>query len=86
MHDSKSTSWRPEVFARKWHALAERRRSHLKELHDSGTFKRHVTEEMLRVHMREAAREAEGWGAMAGEATPAAPEADEAPAASTRAA
>jgi hypothetical protein len=86
MHDSKSTPWRPEVFARKWRALAERRRSHLKELYDSGAFKRHVTEDILRAHMREAVREAESWGAMADETAPAAPEAREAPDTNTRAA
>jgi hypothetical protein len=86
MHDSKSTPWRPEVFARKWRALAERRRSHLKELYDSGAFKRHATEETLRAHIHEAAREAEGWGAMADETAPAAQEAREASDTSTRAA
>jgi len=64
MHDSPSTSWRPEVLARKWHALAQRRRNHLKEIYETGTWKRYFTEETLRVRMGEATREVEHWGAM----------------------
>jgi uncharacterized repeat protein (TIGR03809 family) len=86
MYDSTTKSWRPEVFARKWHALAERRRNHLKELYDSGAWKRYFTEEVLRTQMREAAREAEHWGAMLDHQAAAAPEAGEAPSSSPRAA
>jgi uncharacterized repeat protein (TIGR03809 family) len=64
MHDSKSTSWRPEAFARKWHALAERRRNHLAELYQSGAWQRYFTEDTLRSQMREAVRELDHWGAM----------------------
>jgi len=85
MHDSTSKSWRPEVFARKWHALAERRRNHLKELSDSGAWRRYLSEEDLRTQLREAAREAEYWGAMLDDKAPA-EEAGEAPATSPRAA
>ena len=67
MHDSKSSSWRPDEFARKWHALAQRRRKHLAELYQSGTWHRHLTEETLRARMREAAREVEQWGAALGD-------------------
>jgi hypothetical protein len=67
MHDSKSTSWRPDEFARKWHALAQRRRKHLAELHQSGAWHRYFTEETLRAHMREAEREIERWGAALGD-------------------
>jgi hypothetical protein len=67
MSDSKSTSWRPDAFARKWHALAERRRNHLAELYQSGEWQRYYTEERLRAHMREAVREVEHWGAMLGD-------------------
>jgi uncharacterized repeat protein (TIGR03809 family) len=67
MHDSSLTPWRPDAFARKWHALAERRRSHLAELYESGAWKRYFTEETLRAHMREAVREAERWGSMVDE-------------------
>jgi uncharacterized repeat protein (TIGR03809 family) len=64
MHDSKSTSWRPDAFARKWHALAERRRKHLAELYQSGAWQRYFTEETLRNQMHEATREVDRWGAM----------------------
>jgi uncharacterized repeat protein (TIGR03809 family) len=86
MHESTSTAWRPEVFARKWHALAERRRNHLTELYESGAWQRYFTEETLRAHMREAVREVERWSAMLDEAAAAAPERREAPATSPRAA
>jgi len=68
MHDSKSTSWRPDEFARKWHALARRRRKHLSELYHSGARHRHFTEERLRSQMNEATREVERWGAVLGDA------------------
>jgi uncharacterized repeat protein (TIGR03809 family) len=74
MHESKSTSWQPKTFARKWHALAERRRKHLAELYEDGTWKRYYTEETLRTHMREAAREVERWSAEIDEQAPAAGE------------
>jgi uncharacterized repeat protein (TIGR03809 family) len=64
MHDSKPTSWRPDEFARKWHALAQRRRKHLAELYQSGAWQRYFTEDTLRTHMREATREVEQWGAV----------------------
>jgi len=70
MHESKSTSWQPKTIARKWHALAERRRKHLAELYEDGTWKRYYTEETLRTHMREAAREVEHWSAAIGESAP----------------
>jgi uncharacterized repeat protein (TIGR03809 family) len=86
MHDSQSTSWRPDAFARKWHALAERRRKHLAELHQSGAWERYFSEEMLRAHLREATREVEQWAAVLGETAAAAPQSQEAPATSNRAA
>ena len=64
MSDSQSTSWRPEALARKWHALAERRRNHLAELYQSGAWQRFLSEDTLRSHMREAVREVDRWGAM----------------------
>jgi hypothetical protein len=86
MHDSKSTSWRPEEFARKWHALAQRRRKHLAELHQSGAWHRHLTEETLRAHMREATREVEQWGAVLGDDAAREPTQQEPPATNPRAA
>lgn len=67
MSDSKSISWRPDAFARKWHALAQRRRNHLAELYRSGAWQRYLTEETLRTQMREAVREVEHWSAMLGD-------------------
>jgi uncharacterized repeat protein (TIGR03809 family) len=64
MSDSNSTSWRPDALARKWHALAERRRNHLAELYQSGAWQRYFTEDTLRSQMREAVREVNHWGAM----------------------
>ena len=77
MHDS--THWRPQAFARKWQALAERRRNHLAELYENGMWKRYFTEATLLAHMREAVREVEHWNAMVEE--PAAAPEREAPAA-----
>ena len=64
MSDSQSTSWRPDAFARKWHALAERRRNHLAELYQSGAWHRYFTEETLRGQMHEALREVDRWSAL----------------------
>jgi uncharacterized repeat protein (TIGR03809 family) len=86
MDDSKSTSWRPDAFARKWHALAQRRRDHLAELYHSGAWQRYFTEETLRTHMREAVREVEHWGALLGDQPAAETAHREAPATSPRAA
>jgi uncharacterized repeat protein (TIGR03809 family) len=86
MDDSKSTTWRPDAFARKWHALAQRRRNHLAELYQSGEWQRYYSEERLRSHMREAVREVEHWSAMLGD-QPAAEAAHlEAPSSNPRAA
>jgi uncharacterized repeat protein (TIGR03809 family) len=84
MHDSTFTSWRPGVFARKWHALAERRRNHLAELYDNGRWKRYFSEETFRVHMREAVREVEHWSSLVDEPEPAASESRKAAPAATR--
>jgi hypothetical protein len=86
MHDSKSTSWRPDEFARKWHELAQRRRKHLAELHQGGTWHRHFSEERLRAHMREATREVEQWGAVVEDKTSGEDLQQEPPATSPRAA
>lgn len=86
MHDSKSTSWRPDEFARKWHALAQRRRKHLAELHQSGAWHRYFKEETLHAHMREAAREEEQWRAVLGDAASGAADHGEAASTNPRAA
>jgi uncharacterized repeat protein (TIGR03809 family) len=84
MHDS--TQWRPQAFARKWHALAERRRNHLAELYESGQWKRYFSQETLLAHVREAVREVERWGAMLEEPATATSAAREGPSAASRAA
>jgi hypothetical protein len=86
MHDSKSTSWRPDEFARKWHALALRRRKHLAELYESGAWKRCLSEETLRAQMREAVREVERWGTMLDDDASGAADHEETPATNPRAA
>ena len=86
MSDSKSTSWRPEALARKWHALAERRRNHLAELYESGAWQRYFTEDTLRSQMREAVREVDRWSALLDEQPAAEADTREAPATSSRAA
>ena len=86
MHDSKATTWRPDALARKWHALAERRRNHLAELYQSGAWKRYFTEETLRSQMHEAVREVDRWGAMFDDQAPADADQPEGPATSPRAA
>ena len=53
--------FRTDVFARKWHALAKRRREHLAELYESGRWRRYYDEETFRAHMRSAVREVEHW-------------------------
>ncbi|HXW26282.1 MAG TPA: TIGR03809 family protein [Xanthobacteraceae bacterium] len=74
MHDSSSTPWQPNALARKWHALAERRRNHLAELYQSGAWTRYFSEETLRAHLLDATREVERWAAMIEEPDPAAME------------
>ncbi len=48
--------------ARKWQALAERRRKHFAELHGSGRSRRIYSEETLQAGMRDAERDVESWG------------------------
>ena len=86
MSDSNSTSWRPDAFARKWHALAQRRREHLAELYQSGAWARYFTEDTLRSQMREAVREVERWSSMLDDRASADAGQPEAPATNPRAA
>jgi uncharacterized repeat protein (TIGR03809 family) len=55
-----------EGIARKWLALAERRRAHIVELRDSGRWKHYYTSEQLLEEMREAVRSSERWARLAG--------------------
>jgi uncharacterized repeat protein (TIGR03809 family) len=54
--------------ARKWQELAERRRSHLLEMHRSGRWRRYYTEEQLTAQMRDAVRGIAQWSAAGGKA------------------
>ena len=47
--------------ARKWHALAERRRRHYVELYRSERWRRYFQEETFLALMREAIQNAENW-------------------------
>ena len=51
--------------ARQWRSLAERKRQHLTELYHSGRWRRYYTEESFLAQMRETARAAEAWDALA---------------------
>jgi uncharacterized repeat protein (TIGR03809 family) len=54
----------PEI-ARKWHALALRRRDHLAELYHSGRWRMYFTEQNFLSLMRDTVRSVESWGAIA---------------------
>jgi hypothetical protein len=47
--------------ARKWHALAERRRRHYVELYRSERWRRYFKEETFLLLMRDAIQNAENW-------------------------
>jgi len=52
--------------ARKWHALAERRRLHVVELRDSGRWQHYYTWDALLKALREAADARDTWARIAG--------------------
>ena len=54
-----------EAAARKWRALAERRRAHFVELYNSGRWKRYYSGEQFLLRLREAIRVSERWAAIA---------------------
>lgn len=56
-----------DSIARKWLALAERRRAHVAELSDSGRWRHYYTLEELREAMREAASSRDAWARVAGQ-------------------
>jgi len=47
--------------ARKWHALAERRRRHFVDLYRSERWRRYYTEEAFLAHMRDVIQAVEHW-------------------------
>jgi len=50
-----------EDLARRWQALAERRRNHFADLHHSGRWRKYYREHNFRRQMNESARLAETW-------------------------
>ena len=52
--------------ARKWHALAERRRAHVVELRDSGRWQHYYTWDELLEALREAVDTRDAWARLAG--------------------
>jgi uncharacterized repeat protein (TIGR03809 family) len=52
--------------ARRWHALAERRREHLIELRESGRWRHYYTSEQLLEVLREAVNTRDAWARIAG--------------------
>jgi uncharacterized repeat protein (TIGR03809 family) len=52
--------------ARKWHALVERRRTHLTELRETGRWRHYYTWDELLEAMREAAGTSGTWARLAG--------------------
>jgi uncharacterized repeat protein (TIGR03809 family) len=54
-----------DAVAQKWRALAERRRAHFLELHESGRWKHYYSEEQFLHRMREAIRLSERWAEIA---------------------
>ena len=52
--------------ARRWHALAERRRAHVIELRESGRWKHYYTAEQLLDALREAVNMRDAWARIAG--------------------
>jgi uncharacterized repeat protein (TIGR03809 family) len=64
--------------ARRWHALAERRRAHVIELRESGRWKHYYTAEELLDALREAVSMRDAWAKIAGLQEDEAPQADDA--------
>ena len=54
-----------DQIAEKWHALAQRRLAHVRELERSGRWKRLYSEEQFRSYLREAERVAALWARLA---------------------
>ena len=54
-----------DKIALKWRALAERRRAHFIDLHDSGRWKHYYEEQQFLICMREAIRQSERWAEIA---------------------
>jgi uncharacterized repeat protein (TIGR03809 family) len=66
-----------ETIARRWHALAERRRAYIVELRESGRWKHYYTAEKLLDALREAVSTRDAWARIAGLQEGDAPQADD---------
>ena len=66
-----------DSIARRWHALAERRRAHVIELRESGRWKHYYTAEELLEVLSEAAGMRDAWAKIAGLQQDGAPQADD---------
>jgi len=66
-----------DSIARRWHALAERRRAHVIELRESGRWKHYYTSEELLEALREAVSMRDAWAKIAGLQNDEALEADD---------
>ena len=63
------SEWRPgpyDAIARKWLALAERRRAHICDLRDSGRWKHYYSAGELLEVVNEAVRTRDAWAEIAG--------------------
>ena len=54
----------PIETARKWHALAERRRAYFVELYRSGRWRKYYAEDAFLAHLRDVMDSVESWGAL----------------------
>ena len=57
----KTQLWGTEDIARRWHALAERRREHFADLHHSGRWRKYYREHNFQRQMHETARMTDAW-------------------------
>jgi hypothetical protein len=62
--DYRIGSLRTEDIARRWIALAQRRRDHLEELHQSGRWRKYYTEQSLLALKRETEKTIRGWAVL----------------------
>jgi uncharacterized repeat protein (TIGR03809 family) len=60
MHQ-KARLWGTEDIARRWHALAERRREHFADLHHSGRWRKYFVEHDFQRQVHETARMTDAW-------------------------
>jgi uncharacterized repeat protein (TIGR03809 family) len=57
--------WGTEDIARRWHALAERRREHFADLHHSGRWRKYYREHSFQRQMSETALMTDAWSMVA---------------------